>query len=410
MLRDERSTELNMVTPGALRHYTRHRHSLFCILPPYIVENIARNGTPEQRTIALETLATDQTIRALRATQAPAAPSRRRGLLVSTATQKQRSIYDAHNTQTLPGTVVRTEGAPNTGDPAVDEAYDGLGATYDLYSDVYERNSIDDEGMPLNASVHFKNKYNNAFWDGQRMVFGDGDGDLFNRFTIAMDVIGHELTHGVTQDEAQLLYFFTPGALNESISDVFGSLVKQRVLHQTADQADWLIGAGLFTPNVNGVALRSMKAPGTAYDDPVLGKDPQPAHMRDFVFTFADNGGVHINSGIPNHAFYLAATRIGGFAWEKAGLIWYETLRDPQLRLYSGFRAFARRTLANAGRLFGQGSPEQQAVQASWRDVGISVSPGVLSVVEPRRRQPSPRRATKKSRRPTRPGKRASRK
>jgi Zn-dependent metalloprotease len=288
--------------------------------------------------------------------------------------QKQRTIFDAHNTQTLPGDVVRGEGAPATGDPAADEAYDGLGATYDLYWEVYERNSIDDQGLPLNATVHFGHNYDNAFWNGQQMVFGDGDGEFFNRFTIALDVIGHELTHGVTEDEAQLIYFFQPGSLNESISDVFGSLVKQRALNQTADQADWLIGAGLFTPNVDGVALRSMKAPGTAYDDPVLGRDPQPAHMSNIVFTFADNGGVHINSGIPNHAFYLIATQLGGHAWEKAGRIWYETVRDPRLRPFSGFLGFARRTSANAARLFGEGSPEQQAVRDGWGQVGIVIS------------------------------------
>jgi Zn-dependent metalloprotease len=229
--------------------------------------------------------------------------------------------------------------------------------------------------MPLNATVHFGQAYNNAFWNGQQMVFGDGDDDLFNRFTVAVDVIGHELTHGVTEDEAQLVYFFQPGALNESVSDVFGSLVKQRVLNQTADQADWLIGAGLFTSNVNGVALRSMKAPGTAYDDPVLGKDPQPAHMNDFLYTFEDNGGVHINSGIPNHAFYLAAIKIGGYAWEKAGRVWYETLRDPQLRSFWGFRRFARLTITVAGRLFGESSPEQGAVREAWNEVGIVIQP-----------------------------------
>jgi Zn-dependent metalloprotease len=205
------------------------------------------------------------------------------------------------------------------------------------------------------------------------MVFGDGDGELFNRFTISLDVIGHELSHGVTEDEAQLIYFYQAGALNESVSDVFGSLVKQYMLKQTADQADWLIGAGLFTDQVNGVALRSMKEPGTAYDDPVLGKDPQPGHMSDFVYTFEDNGGVHINSGIPNKAFYSAAAQIGGFAWEKAGRIWYDTLRDSQVRPTTGFRRFAGRTVANASRLFGAGSPEEQAVRAGWTGVGITV-------------------------------------
>lgn len=298
-----------------------HRHSIFCILPSHMLRSIAEKGTAGQRAAAMKTLAMDNTFRALRTGPRLAGPEavRRRPRAMVLEGQKQRTIFDAHNTQTLPGDPVRVEGAAATGNPAVDEAYDGLGATYDFFWDIYERNSIDDEGLPLNASVHFGQDYNNAFWDGQQMVFGDGDGDLFNRFTISLDVIGHELAHGVTEDEAGLTYFFQAGALNESMSDVFGSLVKQYLKRQTADKADWLIGDGLFTANVNGVALRSMKTPGTAYDDPVLGKDPQPAHMRDFAYTYEDNGGVHINSGIPNHAFYLTAISLGGNAWDKAG-------------------------------------------------------------------------------------------
>lgn len=298
-----------------------HRHSIFCILPSHMLRSIAEKGTTGQRAAAMKTLATDNTFRALRSGPRLAGPEavRRRPRAMVIEGQKQRTIFDTHNTQILPGDPVRVEGAPATGNSAVDEAYDGLGATYDFFWDIYERNSIDDEGLSLNATVHFGQEYNNAFWDGQQMVFGDGDGDLFNRFTISLDVIGHELAHGVTEDEAGLVYFFQAGALNESMSDVFGSLVKQYLKKQTAGQADWLIGEGLFTANVNGVALRSMKAPGTAYDDPVIGKDPQPAHMRDFVYTYEDNGGVHINSGIPNHAFYLTALSLGGNAWEKAG-------------------------------------------------------------------------------------------
>ena len=191
--------------------------------------------------------------------------------------------------------------------------------------------------------------------------------------SIALDIIGHELAHGVTEDEAGLIYFQQSGALNESMSDVFGSLVKQYSLRQTADRADWLIGAGLFTEAVQGDALRSMKAPGTAYDDPVLGKDPQPAHMDDYVKTMADNGGVHINSGIPNHAFYSVATQLGGYAWERAGLIWYEALRDSGLRSNTGFRRFARLTASVAERLFGRGSTEHEAVRTAWREVGLRV-------------------------------------
>ncbi|MDZ7290745.1 MAG: M4 family metallopeptidase [candidate division KSB1 bacterium] len=352
---------------------TFHRHSIFCFLPPYILRSISQNGTAQQRAKALQTLSTDNTLRALRAAQAPVRlPAAGRG--VSIEGQKHRIIYNVHNTFNLPGEVIRKEGAKPTGDVAADEAYDALGATFDFYWEVYDRNSIDDEGMPLKASVHFGQNYNNAFWDGQSMVFGDGDGDFFNRFTIALEVVGHELTHGVIWDEAQLQYFFQAGALNESMADVFGSLVKQYLLKQTADQADWLIGAGLFTRKVQGVALRSMKEPGTAFDDPVLGKDPQPAHMKDFVRTFEDNGGVHINSGIPNHAFYLAATNIGGQAWKKAGRIWYESLKDRELRSNSGFVRFAKLTARNAGRLYGANSLEAQAVREAWSQVGIKSS------------------------------------
>lgn len=347
-----------------------HRHSIFCILPPHLLRSIAQNGGPQQRAAALNTLSTDNTFRALRATP-PQAPAARRPARMVVEGQKQRTIYDTQNTQTLPGRVARTEGSRRSKDVAVNEAYDGLGATFDFFWEVYGRNSIDDEGMPLNATVHFNEEYNNAFWDGQRMVFGDGDGELFNRFTVAIDVIGHELGHGVTEDEGPLVYFTQAGALNESMSDVFGSLVKQYLLKQTADQADWLIGAGLLTKQVEGVALRSLKEPGSAYDDPVLGKDPQPGHMNDFVQTYQDNGGVHINSGIPNHAFYFVATALGGHAWEKAGRIWYETLRDPQLRPNAGFRRFARLTVTNAARLYGAGREEQEAVVEGWDRVGI---------------------------------------
>lgn len=178
----------------------------------------------------------------------------------------------------------------------------------------------------------------------------------------------------MTEVEGPLWYFRQAGALNESISDVFGSLVKQKFLNQKVDQADWLIGAGLLTDKVKGKALRSMKEPGTAFDDPVLGKDPQPGRMRDYVRTWEDNGGVHINSGIPNRAFYQVASRLGGYAWEKAGRIWYEALRDPRLKPDTNFIDFARITVMAATRLYGAGSAEETAVQDAWGEVDIKVS------------------------------------
>lgn len=347
---------------------------LHCFLPPHILKRLEEQGTPEQQERAARTLAASREIRDLRRLIAG-------NLALAhtiTAEGKERIVYTAAQTSNLPGTAVRREGDLATGDAAVDEAYDGAGATYDLFHDEYNRNSIDDRGMRLDSTVHYLKGYDNAFWNGQQMVYGDGDEDLpeperlFNRFTIAQDIIGHELTHGVTQYAAALIYQDQPGALNESMSDVFGVLVKQRTLSQEASQADWIVGKGLFTSNIQGEGIRSMKAPGTAYDDPLLGKDPQPAHMLDYVQTHEDNGGVHINSGIPNHAFYLAAVEMGGYAWQKAGNIWYITLRD-RLQPNSDFQTAANHTFTVAGELYGKESLEQQAVRNAWAGVGLNV-------------------------------------
>jgi len=353
-----------------------HKHSpIHCIVPPYMLKNIATKGTVRQQTMAMSTLKVSAQMRGQRQALEDFAAATFR---VAAVGGKERVIYDAKNGSNLPGIVVRREGDAPTTDVAVNEAYDGSGVTYDLFNEVYQRNSIDANGMRLDSTVHYRTGYDNAFWDGEQMVYGDGDEDLpvderlFNRFTSAIDVIGHELTHGVTQFEARLQYFQQPGALNESMSDVFGSLVKQYQLRQTAGAADWIIGAGLLTANVNGVGIRSMKAPGTAYDDPVLGKDPQPAHMRDYVTTISDNGGVHINSGIPNHAFYVTALELGGFAWEKAGQIWYVTLKD-RMTTNSKFQDCANLTYQVAGELFGAGGVEQQAVKKGWDAVGLQV-------------------------------------
>ena len=281
-------------------------------------------------------------------------------------------VYDVkHGSDSdLPGELIANP-AKST-DKAAKEAYEGALATYDFFQKVYERNSIDDRGMCIDSSVHFETNYDNAGWDGRQMLYGDGDGVYFNRFTSSIDVIGHELTHGVTEYEAALEYHDQPGALNESMSDVFGSLVKQWKAKETVDKADWLIGEGLFTKKVRGKALRSMSAPGTAYDDPKLGKDPQPGTMKDYVKTHDDEGGVHINSGIPNHAFYLTAMELGGHAWERAGRIWYVTLRDA-LRPKASFATAAKRTWQIAGVIFGTGSEEQKAVKAGWEGVGVKI-------------------------------------
>jgi Zn-dependent metalloprotease len=350
-----------------LKNKLRNRGNQCCfIIPEYMNKNIVKKGTEKQKEGAWKNLILTEQLRGRRTVT---------GLMssmFSVSNNLNRTIFDAEHRENLPGTLVRQEGGRPTGGVDVKESFDYSGATYDFYKKIFDRNSIDTRGMRLESTVHYGEGYNNAFWNGTQMVYGDGDGQIFQRFTKCIDVVGHELTHGVTQYEAALEYQGQAGALNESFSDVFGSLVKQYAAKQTVDKADWLIGVDLFESKVKGVALRSMKDPGSAYNDPTIGKDPQPGHMKDYVKTSSDNGGVHINSGIPNRAFYLTAIELGGYSWEKAGKIWYITLRD-RLRERSDFQKAGNLTYEVAGGLYGKGSQEQIAVHKAWDQVGIKI-------------------------------------
>ncbi|MCX4545596.1 M4 family metallopeptidase [Streptomyces sp. NBC_01565] len=362
-------TSAPRVTDGGGRPAAARGRCLCGILPPYILEKLAESDDPRVRDAAERTLEVDAEFRESRlAAPSLAAPAPAVEFVL------QRTISDTRQSRVLPGDVVRVEGGEPAVDGTVNRAYDSLGLTFDFYREAYGRHSIDDANLPLDATVHYRRSYNNAFWDGERMVFGDGDGRIFNDFTVSHDIIGHELTHGVTEYTAGLVYEDQSGALNESISDVFGSLVKQFSRRQTAEEADWLIGAGIFTPAVHGQALRSMKAPGTAFNDPVLGgKDPQPDNMAGYVDDPLDHGGVHTNSGIPNHAFYLTAAAIGGFAWERAGQIWYDTLTSGELSQNATFKEFARATLSATASRFGRGT-EHEAVLKAWAHVGVNAN------------------------------------
>ena len=336
-----------------------------CIIPPFILRAIILHGDKRQQAAAWATLTDSEQFRGERRILTALAP------LASTATgMKRRTIYDALHGYSLPGRLVRGEKDPKSKDIAVNEAYNGSGATYDFFFRVFGRSSIDGRGFRLDSTVHYGRNYDNAFWNGQQMVYGDGDGEVFRRFTAALDVISHELVHGLTQYEANLDYRGQSGALNESFSDVFGSLVKQYKRKQTVEEADWLIGEGLFMPGIKARGIRSLKEPGTAYDDPLLGKDPQPGHMRDYVHTVEDSGGVHINSGIPNRAFYQLAVRLRGFAWEKAGRIWYRALCE-KLRTNSTFADAMNLTVRAAGEIFGANSREQKTTREAWSEVGL---------------------------------------
>ncbi|KAK3332942.1 metalloprotease [Cercophora scortea] len=285
-----------------------------------------------------------------------------------------RAVYDAKNKDDeneLPGDLVRVEGQPAHTDAAVNEAFDNVGKVLDFYHQQFAWKSIDNRNMHVLSSVHFGQDYENAFWDPDRMqmVFGDGHAFLY-KFTGCIDVIGHELTHAITEHTAPLEYEGQPGALNEHVSDVFGIMAKQMLEDETAEKSDWLIGEGCLLPDVKGVALRSMKNPGTAYDDPRFGKDPQPDHMDGYKRgTTEDNGGVHMFSGIPNRAFYLAAVAFGGYSWEKAGQVWWKTMNSGRVPPRCTFIQFADVTTEVAEELFGDEGAK--IVRAAWTEVGV---------------------------------------
>jgi Zn-dependent metalloprotease len=287
--------------------------------------------------------------------------------------RKRRNVYDAHHQFRLSGKLAMSNHTARSTDVEVTEAYDGSGATYEFFAKVFRRNSIDGRGMRIDSTVHYGTRFENALWNGRQMVYGDGDGRIFKRFTASLDVIGHELTHAVIQHAAALGYAGQTGALNEHLADAFGSMVKQYTLGQSAHEADWAIGANILGPDVQGHAVRSLAFPGTAYDDPVLGRDPQPSHMRDYVVTTDDHGGVHINSGILNHGFYLAAMAMEGKTWEVLGRIWYAALTS-RLKPEADFADFTRATVDIAGELYGNGSRVQMILVEAWSDVGLPVS------------------------------------
>ena len=353
------------------RHHTSHHCSPHCILPPGLLLNIAKGDDSELRDLALKTLAIDHTFRQARAVQAarPAVAELAGALAAAAGGKPQRFIYDQHASEAQQlGTLARAEGQAAVTDAAVNDAYEGFGDTYNFYWEVLHRNSIDDKGMPIYGLAHYAKAYDNAFWDGEgHMWFGDGDGKMLTQTTKGVDVIGHELTHGVTQYTLKLVYHGQSGALNESISDCFGSMVMQRAKGETSAQASWLIGADIVGPQL-APALRSMKEPGKAnpYDD-------QPATMNDYVKTAEDSGGVHTNSGIPNHAFYVIATTLGGHSWDAAGLIWYDTMHDARVPPNASFRKFAGGTLRAAEKRFGASSNEADAVRKGWEAVAVKL-------------------------------------
>ncbi|PUA81545.1 M4 family metallopeptidase [Nocardioides currus] len=328
---------------------TSRAHCTF--IPPYLLERVG----------AADALVLDEQLR-LRRNARAAEPRTTRAAAVD---EPAWTVHDADNTTTLPGRAVRSAGSEPSGDEGVDEAAAGIEGTLAMFADGFSRDSYDGAGAPVSITVHYGQRYDNAFWDGEQLVFGDGDGEVFERFTKAADVLAHEFGHAVTEHTAGLVYEGQSGALNESVSDVFAACFKQHLAGESAADGDWLIGEGIFVAGIQARALRDMAAPGTAYDDPKLGTDPQVGHMDDYVETAEDNGGVHLNSGIPNRAFQLAATAIGGTSLEGAGQVWYAALTSGDVASTADFAAFAAATVAAAGE-------HAAAVTAAWEQVGVT--------------------------------------
>ena len=353
-----------------------------CIIPPYISDVLLDEASPKQLPTVLNTELRNNRFRndriffsKLNETQRSILNPVEKALKVPAL---KMQIYDTgHDTVLSRAKLVWSNGKNRI--PTIDRDTRNVvaagTATWEMYYQIFNRNSIDNLGLTLKHYIHYDKKYDNAFWDGRRMVYGDGDGKIFGSFTADPDIIGHELTHGVTQYEANLEYHNQSGALNESMSDVFGIMIKQRLMNQTVKKSKWLIGENVLRGTK--YALRSMKAPGTAYvDHPDLGTDPQPATFDKYL-ALADTergdwGGVHINSGITNFAFYVTAFNLGGFAWEKAGRIWYAALTDTvSLSPTADFATFKDLTIKKAEAIYGVGSLEAKAVTDGWNEAKV---------------------------------------
>ena len=337
-----------------------------CTFPTHLLQRLAQAIDPGVSRRALDALGFSARARALRAELGALPPL---PTIAAPNRGRYREVYDARHRgpSALPGRLVRSERERPVRDQSVNEAYVNAGHTYAFYRTVFGRNSLDDRAMVLRSSVHLSRKLNNAFWDGSQMVYGDGDGEIFVHLPRPLEVVAHELTHGVIAHTSGLVYRGEAGALNESFADVMGSLVKQWHHRQTARRADWLIGRQMMGSALRARALRTLTGRKAFEGDPLLGTDPQPKHYRDRIRIPDPDVAAHLNSGIPNHAFHLVATHLGGYAWNHAGAIWYEAMTTLPSR--SNFATAAGRTIAIARRRFG--SRVAAVVERAWREVGV---------------------------------------
>ncbi|PEW80534.1 peptidase M4 family protein [Bacillus cereus] len=252
-------------------------------------------------------------------------------------------------------------------DKAAVDAHVNAGKVYDYYKKTFNRNSFDDQGAKLISTVHVGESWNNAAWNGVQMMYGDGDGKTFIPLSAGLDVIGHELTHAVTEHTANLVYKNESGALNESLSDIMGVMVEKK---------SWDLGADIYTPGKPGDALRSLKDPASI-PNPLKPGEGYPDHYNKRYTGTADNGGVHINSSINNKAAYLVSdggehygVKVTGVGREATEKIYYRAL-TKYLTANSDFKMMRQAALQSAEDLYGKNSKAVQAVTKAYDAVGV---------------------------------------
>jgi Zn-dependent metalloprotease len=347
-----------------------------CFVPPYVEDAIKAHLDGEQKRDYKNSLKLTKKARQLKNNKEQRVAHEVIGKVKNKDKIPQFYVYDAKH-HTNAGILLKMKNGRYR-DSTAQNAYLGAVETVELYRRHYNRNSLDNHGMDIKSVVHVDNHLANAYWDPakKQIFYGDGD-NVFLTFTSDRDVEGHELTHAVTEYTCNLDYELQSGALNESFSDMFGSQVKQQSLNQTVDQADWLIGDFVLadTPDGKKQSLRSMKNPGSAYDNKIIGRDPQPAHMGDYIDSpnteEGDYGGVHINSGIPNKWFALSSISLGGHSWDYTGQVVYDVMNNRRIRHNATFSEFANATVTSSQTLFKEQPKVHDAIVTAWREVGV---------------------------------------
>ena len=347
------------------------RYGCVCFaVPKNLLKQLADDtDDDDHRKLLHDQIAHSSKLRGQRGAQSVARPPAKTGKQLL-----HRQVFDAQGQIFLPGQLLRDEDDPPTKDKDANQAYENVGIAMQFFKTVLGRDSVDGKGMRVDATVHYGLRFTNAMWTGEQMIVGDGDGRHIKGLAHSLGIIAHEFAHGVTQHIVRgglgvVEVTGQPptlkgeaGALNESFSDVFASMVKQWHADQDVTQADWLLGEDIMAPG-SGKAIRSLKDPGN--NRLTWRNDDQ---IKDYK-RYKPTDEAHKASGIANHAFYLAATELGGKSWETLARIWLKGF--DRLRVRGTFLDAAHYTMDVAATLHGKGSRPHNAIKAAWRKVNV---------------------------------------